>query len=441
MSRQDPNEVTFEDASAYFSEEEWTLLHEWQKALYRNVMKEIHQALISLGPLITTTVVSLRAKDQEEHYSFNSKDCARSHPERTNSTGETKTDPELLLKIRKRENLHLTKSLSSERKEISNGQDAGDTTTNHDVISRININDNPALINPSQSEEKEKERKDCRSAVCSTGFPFIRNDGCLRKEEEAVSTFFDHLGESSADPSAGHEVAASVFSFRIKDEEEACEMEHEDFKRTGSSSCSSDNESMERERKRRYFGKGTEEIAPRKVPSRKGKMKMVHSSQNETNCKSQLWTGNIPELEGDQIAQQEAHFNSSSLSISHQRNPAEDIPNNYNTYESHPDYLKLTYRTETQQNRTRYSCTQCMKSFSAKTSVTRHQRTHTGERPFQCTECDKSFIQNGDLIRHQRSHSGERPYHCLDCGKRFSQKGHLRSHQRRHAVYSRTNPN
>ncbi|XP_069093014.1 zinc finger protein 583-like isoform X3 [Pleurodeles waltl] len=405
MSRQDRNEVTFEDASAYFSKEEWTLLHEWQKALYRNVMKEIHQALISLGPLITTTVVSLRAKDKEEFYSLNNKDCARSHHEMTNSPSDTKTDPELLLRIRKKENLHLTKSLSSERKEITNGQ----------------------------------------GAVCPTEIPFLGNNGCLRKEEEPVSIFIDHLGEeigeSSTDPSAGHEVAASVFSFRIKDEEEACEMEHEDIKRNEGSSCSSDNESMERERKRRYFGKCTEEITSRKVQSRKGKMKVLQSSQNETNCKSHLWTGNKQELGEDQRAQQEGHFNNSAQSISHQRNPAEDTPNNYNTYESHPDYLKLTYRSETQQNRTRYSCTQCMKSFSAKTSVTRHQRTHTGERPFQCTECDKSFIQNGDLIRHQRSHSGERPYHCLDCGKRFSQKGHLRSHQRRHAVYSRMNPN
>ncbi|KAJ1204798.1 hypothetical protein NDU88_000236 [Pleurodeles waltl] len=276
MSRQDRNEVTFEDASAYFSKEEWTLLHEWQKALYRNVMKEIHQALISLGPLITTTVVSLRAKDKEEFYSLNNKDCARSHHEMTNSPT--------------------------------------DTITSHDVISKINRHDNPPLINPSHSEKKET--KDCRSAVCPTEIPFLGNNGCLRKEEEPVSIFIDHLGEeigeSSTDPSAGHEVAASVFSFRIKDEEEACEMEHEDIKRNEGSSCSSDNESMERERKRRYFGKCTEEITSRKVQSRKGKMKVLQSSQNETNCKSHLWTGNKQELGEDQRAQQEGHFNNSA---------------------------------------------------------------------------------------------------------------------------------
>ncbi|XP_078539140.1 uncharacterized protein LOC144823991 isoform X2 [Lissotriton helveticus] len=40
--------VTFQDVAAYFSEEEWKLLHEWQKELYRNVMKDIQQVLMSL---------------------------------------------------------------------------------------------------------------------------------------------------------------------------------------------------------------------------------------------------------------------------------------------------------------------------------------------------------------------------------------------------------
>ena len=42
-------QISIQDAFAWFSKEEWKLLQEWQKELYRNVMKEIHQALISLG--------------------------------------------------------------------------------------------------------------------------------------------------------------------------------------------------------------------------------------------------------------------------------------------------------------------------------------------------------------------------------------------------------
>ncbi|KAJ1121773.1 hypothetical protein NDU88_000292 [Pleurodeles waltl] len=58
--------VTFIDVVSCFSEEEWKLLHNWQKELYRNVMKDIHQALLSLGPMIANSVFSLNPKGHEE---------------------------------------------------------------------------------------------------------------------------------------------------------------------------------------------------------------------------------------------------------------------------------------------------------------------------------------------------------------------------------------
>ncbi|KAJ1108758.1 hypothetical protein NDU88_006128 [Pleurodeles waltl] len=56
--------TTFCDVAACFSEEEWKLLHHWQKELYKNVMKQIHQAFSSLGPLIATSVFSLSPKEK-----------------------------------------------------------------------------------------------------------------------------------------------------------------------------------------------------------------------------------------------------------------------------------------------------------------------------------------------------------------------------------------
>nr|XP_033791817.1 zinc finger protein 398-like isoform X2 [Geotrypetes seraphini] len=60
--------VTFSDVAAYFLEVEWNILGEWQKELYKNVIKKIHSFLILQGYSIVNPDVVFKIKKEDEKY-------------------------------------------------------------------------------------------------------------------------------------------------------------------------------------------------------------------------------------------------------------------------------------------------------------------------------------------------------------------------------------
>ncbi|XP_063000121.1 zinc finger protein 436-like [Elgaria multicarinata webbii] len=93
---------------------------------------------------------------------------------------------------------------------------------------------------------------------------------------------------------------------------------------------------------------------------------------------------------------------------------------------------ELTWHLKTHSVERPYKCTECGKSFRFKQEFMWHQRAHVGDRPYKCGECEKSFRFKQEYTWHQRSHAGEKTYKCPGCDKSFRYKQEFVWHQRIH---------
>jgi len=91
-----------------------------------------------------------------------------------------------------------------------------------------------------------------------------------------------------------------------------------------------------------------------------------------------------------------------------------------------------------------YECNKCGRKFRQSGNLTKHLKSHenahlrwnrnTSEKPFKCPydNCDKSFTAKSSLQNHIRTHTGDKPFGCPveGCEERFHVKPSLFTHIR-----------
>ncbi|KAK7106751.1 uncharacterized protein [Littorina saxatilis] len=92
-------------------------------------------------------------------------------------------------------------------------------------------------------------------------------------------------------------------------------------------------------------------------------------------------------------------------------------------------YKKCVAKTQS------YLCELCGGRFGSVSSLRKHERVHSGEKPHRCRFCDKTFSRTNTLQIHERQHTGETPYVCDQCGCGFKQRVSLVTHMKsKHSV-------
>nr|XP_021514004.1 zinc finger protein 627-like [Meriones unguiculatus] len=79
-----------------------------------------------------------------------------------------------------------------------------------------------------------------------------------------------------------------------------------------------------------------------------------------------------------------------------------------------------------------YECEKCGKAFTCPSSLKKHKKVHTGEKPYKCEYCERAFSYRYCVERHMLTHSADR-HKCMVCKKTFPNSVALREHKTFHS--------
>ncbi|KAI4161779.1 MAG: hypothetical protein LQ342_004611 [Letrouitia transgressa] len=150
-----------------------------------------------------------------------------------------------------------------------------------------------------------------------------------------------------------------------------------------------------------------------------------YSSRSGKPLQGMAWVQNPVPHPSSGDSQQPMPYLASSYDT-HQMGQGTGYQNAIRSYD-HPEPLHSNKASSGGEAVKAFACQSCGKGFARRSDLARHERIHSGVRPHP-------FSDSSSLARHRRIHSGKRPYKCpfADCQKTFTRRTTLTRHQNHH---------